>query len=203
MKLAEAYQIQAFKNPRVAAAVLALIELEDAFEKKGQGNVLAGHLYGLATTFRDEEVAIIGIFERLQKSVPHLSPNIQTAPKQKVVLKPSNKVTKPFVDFDDCPTCDKAEDEFIPEVTKNTLEARKDPRKSSFAPPEDIVTEGLINSDDLLNAKSWRDIHNGFVGDADLMIEFCKLQGISRKNGDKPVDLAKAIFVYFEKESVA
>lgn len=203
MKLAEAYRIQDFKNPKVAAAVQALISLEDEFEQKGQGNVLAGHLLGLASTFKEEEIAIVGIFERVQKSVPRSALKSKAAPTQKMVIKPSNKVTKPYVDFDDCPTCDKDEDQYIPEVTKNTLEARKDPRKSSFAPPEDIVTEGLIDVDDLLKAKSWRDIHNGFVGDADLMIEFCKLQGISRKNGDKPVDLAKAIFVYFEKESVA
>ena len=191
MKLIEAFDPKDFKNPLVANVVKSLSELEDQFTNRGKGNSLGGHLLGLAQDFREEESAIMSLFEKVQGAEKKKK---KENPIQKVKFIQANTNTASFSASDDCIDCDKSliEDQHLSQPAKNRKIIKEG---GTVEEPKEATIE------DAIKAKSFREIMNLFNGSADEMIQFSKTIGISIGNTKAPDKLAKKIYTYLQDES--
>lgn len=204
MKLIKAFNAKDFKNPKVGVVVKALCELEDDFTKIGQGNVLGGHLLGLSQSFKSDEDAILNMFEKVQVDISlNGLPGKPKPPRQKMKSVEPNNVTDPEIQHDDCIGCTKTDepDQFESEPAKTRDKVKAGEEKSSWDEAEDMVESGAITIESIRSAKNFREIQNAFLGNADTMKEFCKMEGIKITKGDTTVEkLSKKIYTHYQNE---
>ena len=180
MKLIEVFDAKLFKDPLLADAILALLKLQDKFEKANQGNVLAGHLIGLSQAFRDESTAILSIIDRYQLSGSKRTE--KSKPREKVkFVKPSN-IDKEF-DDGECLGCGKSK------VSESTNDDSNDEY-------DDFEMEKLKT------VKSFRDVLNAFMNDSDQMREFLKMRGVSVGNLNDPIELSKKVYDNLQEDPI-
>ena len=201
MQLIEVFDELDFENPKLATAVRALADLQPDFEASRQGDVLAGHLMGLARCFRSDESAILAMFQKVQGGTSTKAK--REKPKQKVKFKSPRKASKPYDHDADCLDCGPS-GRPLSEPAANKADIEAGHPKIKIRPVPTLETGGLIEMEDIQKAKSWRDILNGFMGDEDLMLEFVKLHGV-KYDKTKKVDssiLAKAIYKHLVNEGI-
>ena len=184
--LIEQLKLENFKNEKVFNLVEALLDLEQEFVDKKQGNVLSGHLLSISNTFREDQQAIYAVINGGNAAKTR---NTKPRTKVKEVKKSRTNVNK-YDDAGNCTTCG------------GTTVSPADP-KEDFSPPEDTHKAGGAPTDlTKLKIKTFREILNAFNSDASTMKVVMKLNGIAVGNLVKPEALAKKIFKYMQNEGL-
>ena len=174
-----------FSNKALAAVVEGLLNLEQQFVDKKQGQVLAGHLLSLSSTFREDQAPILKIIQSGNSKTPN------RIRKKMVAVKRHNKPAPKYDKQGNCETCGKKT--VSPKSATEGLQEPNDEHKVGGAPVE--LAE--------LKAKTWREVLGTFGADVDSMRVFCTLNNISLGTAKKPEVIAKKIFKKLVDEGLA